>query len=77
MWDTIVSTLKGILALPADVSKGAAVAGTIWATLTDYRMWRSVGWLLLGLLLAVLGLLLWNRHALGSVAETAAVTAAA
>jgi len=71
MWDSIISTLKGIIALPSDVGKGAAVAGTIWASLTDYRMWRSFGWLILGVQVAVLGLLIWNRRTIGTLAKTA------
>jgi hypothetical protein len=40
----------------------------IWAGLTDGKLWRSVGWLLLGVLLMVLGALLLARESAGQIA---------
>jgi len=31
----------------------------IWTELTDVRMWRSLGWLVLGIVLMLLGVLWW------------------
>jgi hypothetical protein len=45
--------------------------------LTDVRMWRSVGWLLLGVAFIVLGLLIWFRKPLEQAATVAAKAAAA
>lgn len=39
----------------------------VWLNVSDYRMWRSLGWLLLGLVLMVIGFLVWNRKALEAV----------
>lgn len=44
----------------------------VWLNISDYRMWRSLGWLILGLLLMVLGFIVWNRKAIASVAKLAA-----
>jgi hypothetical protein len=66
MWDSVVSAFKDILGLPADVGKGAALFGVAWATVTDYRMWRSIGWLLLGIVVTILGLTIWNRRTIGA-----------
>ena len=38
----------------------ATVVEGIWAGLTDYKMWRSLGWLLLGILLMLLGAVMWT-----------------
>lgn len=45
--------------------------------LSDVRMWRSVGWLLLGVAFIVLGLLIWFRKPLEQAASVAAKAAAA
>lgn len=71
MWDTLVSALKDIVGLPGDVGKGAALLAEIYATLTNFRIWRSIGWLVLGVLMAVLGLLIWNRRTIGAIAKAA------
>ena len=36
----------------------AEIAG-IWAGLTDGKMWRSLGWIVLGIVLMLLGVILW------------------
>jgi hypothetical protein len=73
MWNEIVSTLTGIMSLPSEAGKGAAVASTAWATVTDYRMWRSLGWLLLGIIIVEIGLGIWNRGAVGKLAKLSRV----
>jgi len=45
----------------------------VWLNVSDYRMWRSLGWLLLGILLMILGFLAWNRGAVASAARLAAL----
>lgn len=35
----------------------------VWLNISDYRMWRSLGWLLLGLTMMVIGFLVWSRGA--------------
>lgn len=70
MWDALITTIEGIMSLPSNANKGIAMAGMIWAQLTNYRMWRSIGWLLLGIFVTVLGLTIWNRKAIGSGIKT-------
>lgn len=31
----------------------------VWAGITDGKLWRSLGWLLLGIVLMLLGVILW------------------
>jgi hypothetical protein len=53
----------------------AAVVTTvegIWSKLTDWRIWASLGWILLGVALMFLGLLLWMRRPIESAIGTAA-----
>lgn len=73
MWDSIV----GLVSSAAAGSNGALqLAGTFLEVVTNYRMWRSLGWLLLGIVLAGAGLAIWNRKgiaAAGKLAATAAV----
>lgn len=71
MWDSIVSTLKSIVGLPSAASAAAGEIGVVWATVTNYRMWRSLGWLLLGILLIVTALAIWNRGAIAKAADLA------
>jgi hypothetical protein len=35
----------------------------VWLNVSDFRMWRSLGWLLLGIILIILGFVAWNRKA--------------
>lgn len=37
--------------------------------LTDIRLWRSLGWIFLGVALLVIGVVLWVRGSLGSIAK--------
>ena len=37
----------------------AQTIGAIWTNLRDYKMWRSLGWLFLGVLLIFLGAASW------------------
>lgn len=39
----------------------AAALKSFFSAVTDYKMWRSVGWILLGLILMVNGILLWLK----------------
>lgn len=41
----------------------------VWLNVSDFRMWRSLGWLLLGIVLMILGFVVWNRKAIGAVAS--------
>lgn len=45
----------------------------VWMNLSDYRMWRSLGWLLLGIVLMIIGFLVWNRKALEAAGKLAAL----
>lgn len=45
------------------VSSGGVLAG-IWGDLTNYKMWRSLGWLLLGVALIIAGLFLLVKNEL-------------
>jgi hypothetical protein len=45
-------------AVPA-IGDVASAITDVWAKLRDGKMWRSLGWLLLGVLLMFLGLILW------------------
>ncbi len=43
----------------------------VWLNVSDYRMWRSLGWLILGILMMAMGFMVWNRKAIGSAARLA------
>lgn len=45
----------------------------VWLNISDFRMWRSLGWLLLGVLLMVLGFVVWNRKAIGQASAKLAL----
>lgn len=66
-----VGSLIGVEGTGSGTSSITAAVGAVWETVTNYRMWRSLGWLFLGILVMVLGLLIWNRKAIGSGIKTA------
>lgn len=68
---TIVSDLSGATTL-TDAEKGITVAVRFFQVLTDGAMWRSLAWLLLGLILFGLGLTLLLRKPIEEAVGTAA-----
>ena len=48
------------------------LAKAVWLNVCDFRMWRSLGWLMLGILLMIIGFLAWNRKALAATAAAIA-----
>lgn len=74
MWDSLAGIFSGLVS-SSGASGVMATIGEVWLSATDYRMWRSLGWLLLGVLLIVLGFVIWNRHAIGSAAGAIAAAA--
>jgi hypothetical protein len=68
---TIVDDLTGVTAL-TDAEKGIDVAVRFFQVLTDGAMWRSLGWLTLGLVLFGLGLALLLRKPIEEAVGTAA-----
>jgi hypothetical protein len=52
----------------SSLTDAVSVTKLVWLNLSDYRMWRSLGWLLLGIILMILGFVVWNRKAIGSAA---------
>lgn len=71
MWDAIVSLVGDL----TPGSGGLALAAGITEALFNYRMWRSIGWLLLGIVLALVGFSIWNRKAIAQGAKVAALAA--
>jgi UDP-N-acetylmuramyl pentapeptide phosphotransferase/UDP-N-acetylglucosamine-1-phosphate transferase len=74
MWDQLVSAFQSLAGLTGTEGVVAEI-GTVWLTVTDYRMWRSLGWLLLGITMIIIGFVIWNRHAIGAAAGTIAAAA--
>ena len=46
----------------------AKIFGDFFSALTDGKMWRSLGWILLGVFLLFLGIRLWYGESLGQAA---------
>jgi len=53
----------------SSLSDTLSFSKAVWLNVSDYRMWRSLGWLALGILLMILGFVVWNRKAIGAVAS--------
>ena len=74
MWDSLASIFESLVG-----STGATgvmtFIGEAWLNVTDFRMWRSLGWLVLGVILIIIGFVVWNRHAIGAAASTVAAAA--
>jgi hypothetical protein len=71
----------GTLTPGGQAAIGGAVQGSgvlggilgIWANLRDYKMWRSLGWLLLGIVLMLLGAAWWLGPSAARAAPTSVV----
>lgn len=48
-------------------------AKAVWLNVSDFRMWRSLGWVIIGFALMVIGFVIWNRKAIASAAPLAAL----
>ena len=59
-------------AITAAGDAGSVIAG-VWTNVRDYKMWRSLGWLVLGIILMLLGAAWW----IGPSAERASPVALA
>jgi hypothetical protein len=73
---TIVDDLSGATVL-TDAQKGIDVGVRFFQVLVDGAMWRSLGWLVLGIVLTALGLVLLLRQPIeqgvGTVAKAVAL----
>jgi hypothetical protein len=52
-------TAAGPVTVPQPLGGLIDTINAIWANLRDYKMWRSLGWLVLGIVLMFLGVLWW------------------
>lgn len=64
-----VTGLPDVSGAMSSLSDTLSFSKAVWLNISDYRMWRSLGWLLLGVLLMILGFVVWNRKAIGAVAS--------
>lgn len=71
-----LNPFKDIISGLSGVEKVAGVMAAIWTDLTDVHMWASLGWLVLGALLLMLGLLMWLRKPVEGAAGTVAAAVA-
>ena len=53
---------------PSPVAGVTSVLAVIWTNVRDGKLWRSLGWLLLGVLLMLLGAVLLARMSAGELA---------
>jgi len=53
----------------SSLSDTLSFSKAVWLNVSDYRMWRSLGWIIMGVLLMILGFVVWNRKAIGAVAS--------
>ena len=66
--DAAADALKSAGGAMGSLNDAVSFSKAVWLNISDYRMWRSLGWLLLGVLLMILGFVVWNRKAIGAVA---------
>lgn len=53
----------------SSLSDTLSFSKAVWLNVSDYRMWRSLGWIVLGILMMIIGFVVWNRKAIGAVAS--------
>ena len=54
-WSDLVGGIEGATGITGAIH----LAEGIWASIADGKMWRSLGWLLLGVVLMLLGAASW------------------
>ena len=54
----------------SEISVLSAVIAAVWANVRDGKMWRSLGWLLLGVLLILMGALILARTQAEGIARS-------
>jgi hypothetical protein len=59
---------SGIASAAGAIGSAEGEIGGIWADLTDGQMWRSLGWLVLGVMLTLLGIVLLLRKPIEGIA---------
>ena len=57
----------------SNLNDAVSMTKLVWLNVSDFRMWRSLGWLLLGIILMIIGFVVWNRKAIASVGKLAAL----
>jgi hypothetical protein len=43
------------------ITDSVSMSKLIWLNLSDHRMWRSLGWLMLGIVLMLVGFVVWSK----------------
>jgi hypothetical protein len=61
--------LPDVTGAMSSLSDALSFSKAVWLNVSDYRMWRSLGWLILGILMMILGFVVWNRKAIGAAAS--------
>lgn len=67
--DETAEALKDTGGAISKLSDSVDFAKAVWLALSDYRMWRSLGWLMLGIAMMIIGFVVWNRGAIRSAAR--------
>ena len=56
-----------------DITDTVSFAKLVWLNVSDFRMWRSLGWLILGIVMMIIGFVIWTRKALPGIGGLAAL----
>lgn len=48
------------------ITDPVSFAKAVWLNVSDYRMWRSLGWVMIGFVMMVIGFVVWTRQAAAS-----------
>jgi len=67
--DAVAGTISGTGGAMSSINDAVSLTKAMWLNVSDYRMWRSLGWVLLGIVMMILGFVVWNRKAIGAVAS--------
>lgn len=77
--DFLGGLVGGVTGIPTtEVAAAGGIGGlfapvtAFFATVTDGRMWRSLGWLILGLIITGIGINLWLHNPVGKAIGGAA-----
>lgn len=60
-------SIGGVGGAMSSINDAVSLTKAMWLNVSDYRMWRSLGWLILGILMMILGFVVWNRKAMAAV----------
>ncbi len=70
-FDKLFKAIEGPVAAAKGITDVGSTIALVWKSLSDGKMWRSMGWILLGWILVIVGILVMFRKPISNTITTA------